>query len=141
MSDRCEIAKVDDERQMVFGWAYKTAQPDGSVIIDKQGDFVDDSWELEAAAYDFVLNSGQGDVMHLEVPVSKMVESVVFTPEKVEKMGLPAGSMPTAWWVGFHVPDAEDWQAVRKLREFSIGGSGVRESVDDHDLAKILEGH
>lgn len=127
------IAKLDDDRRLVFGWAYITKTPTGDVIIDKQGDFVDDDWELETAAYEFVKGEGFGDEMHLDVPVSKVVESVVFTPEKLEKMGLAPGSLPTGWWVGFEVDDDEVWAGVKNgtYKAFSIGGSGFREKVDD----------
>ena len=126
------IAKLDDEHRLVFGWAYITKTADGEVIIDKQGDFVDDDWELESAAYEFVKSEGNGDEMHLQVPVSRVVESVVFTPEKLEKMGLPPGSLPTGWWVGFQVEDDSVWGAVKNglYKSFSIGGSGFREKVD-----------
>lgn len=127
------ISKMDDERRLVFGWAYITKTPQGEVIIDKQGDFVDDDWELETAAYEFVKSEGWGDEMHLDVPVSQVVESVVFTPEKLEKMGLPAGSLPTGWWVGFQVNEDDVWAAVKNgtYTSFSIGGSGFREKVED----------
>lgn len=128
-----EIAKFDDDRRLVFGWAYITKTPTGDVIIDKQGDFVDDDWELETAAYEFVKSEGLGDEMHLDVPVSRVVESVVFTPEKLEKMGLPPNSLPTGWWVGFQVDDDSVWSAVKSgvYKAFSIGGSGFREKVAD----------
>lgn len=127
------ISKVDDERRLVFGWAYISKDLSGETVIDKQGDFIDDDWELESAAYDFVLNSGLGDEMHLQVPVSKVVESMVFTPDKIEKMGIPAGTVPTAWWVGFRVDDNAVWDEVKKgtYRAFSVGGAGVRQKVDD----------
>ncbi|CAB4193299.1 Phage-like element PBSX protein, XkdF [uncultured Caudovirales phage] len=127
------IAKMDDDRRLVFGWAYITKTPEGEVIIDKQGDFVDDDQELEDAAYEFVKGEGLGDEMHLDVPVSHVVESVVFTPEKLEKMGLPPGSLPVGWWVGFQVDSDEVWGAVKNgvYKAFSIGGSGFREKVED----------
>ena len=127
------ISKVDEDRRLVFGWAYIAKSKDGTVIIDKQGDFIDDDWELESAAYDFVLNSGLGDEMHLQVPVSKVVESMVFTPDKIAKMGLPEGTLPTAWWVGFRVDDDAVWNEVKKgtYRAFSVGGAGVRQKVDE----------
>lgn len=118
---------------MVFGWAYITKTTDGEVIVDKQGDFVDDDRELEDAAYEFVKGEGLGDEMHLEVPVSKLVESVVFTPEKIEKMGLAGDALPTGWWVGFQVDDDRVWADVKtgRYKAFSIGGSGFREKMED----------
>lgn len=118
---------------MIFGWAYISKTADGTVLIDKQGDFIDDDEELEKMAYDFVVDFGTGDVMHNEQTVAKVVESVVFTDEKVAKMGLDSGSMPTGWWVGFRVTDDDVWGLVKKgkLKDFSIGGRGIRERVED----------
>lgn len=58
---------------------------------------------------------------------------MVFTPEKIEKMGLPAGILPTGWWVGFRVEDDALWDSVKKGERlaFSIHGSGVRKEVED----------
>lgn len=128
-----DIIKMDAEKQMVFGWAYVTHDADGQVNIDKSGDFVDDSEEIEKSAYDFVLNSRQGDADHTNVKGSTLVESVVFTPEKIAKMGLPAGSIPTGWWVGFKIEDGETWDRVKKgeLKAFSVHGKGTRTPVTD----------
>ena len=128
-----EITKIDEERKLVFGWAYIAKSTDGTVIVDKQGDFIDDDWELESAAYRFVKDfGGVGDEMHMDVPVSRIVESVVFTPEKLEKMGLAKDALPVGWWVGFQVEDDRVWADVKagKYRAFSIGGAGVREKVE-----------
>lgn len=126
-----DIAKLDPEHQLVFGWAYVSRSPDGEVLIDKQGDFIDNDWELEKAAYDFVVDSRSGDVFHNQKKVATLVESVVFTAEKIEKMGLPPESMPTGWWIGMRVDDSDVWQQVKegKLRMWSVGGRGIRESV------------
>lgn len=126
------ILKVDDEKRLVFGWAYVSRTPTGSVIVDKQGDFIDSDVELEKMAYDFVVDSRTGDVMHNEKRVATLVESVVFTTEKVEKMGLPPGVIPTAWWIGMRVEDDATWDLVKKghLKAWSIGGRGTRQHVE-----------
>ncbi len=128
------IAKVDPERKQVFGWAYVAADADGNVIVDKQGDMIE-AEELEKAAYGFVVDARSGDVMHNGVKVADMIESCVFTPEKVQKMGLPP--MPTAWWIGMQVTDDRVWPLVSPpdgsppvLKMFSIGGRGRREAVE-----------
>jgi len=128
-----DIIKVDTDERLAFGWANVTVLKDGSVVLDKQGDFVDDSGELEEAAYDFVLNSRDGGEMHLRRGIGKLVESMVFTPEKIEKLGLPENSLPTGWWVGFRVSNDEVWKQIRNgsYRQFSIHGRGVRKAVED----------
>lgn len=128
-----EISKIDKAEQNVFGWAYVTHDTEGNVNIDKSGDFVDAVEEIEKSAYNFVLNSRQGDAMHTNVKSSTMIESMVFTPAKIEKMGLPQGSVPLGWWLGFHVEDPDVWDRVEKgeLVSFSVHGKGVRSKVAD----------
>lgn len=129
-----EISKTDEDQRLVFGWAYQTHDKDGNLIIDKSGEYVEDPDELERAAYNFVIKSrAQGD-MHKrsmaneQIPVGTMVESMVFTPEKIEKMGLPKGALPTGWWTGFRVNDDDAWAAVKRgeRKSFSIHGKAVR---------------
>lgn len=127
------IAKADDDRHTVFGWAY-VVSPDGQKqTVDKSGDFIslDDVAQLEDAAYEFVVNSRDGGDWHDRRGVSTMVESMVFTPEKIQKMGLPEAT-PVGWWCGFHVTDEAVWNKVKSgiYKSFSIHGSGVRKEVD-----------
>lgn len=132
---QAEIVKVDEEKRLVFGFAYVSHDAGGQLQVDKSGDFVDDPEELEKTAYQFVLHSRDGGDFHQRKGVSTLVESVVFTPEKVEKMGLPPGVAPTAWWVGYRVHDDEVWANVRKglYTSFSIHGKGVRKEVTKQD--------
>lgn len=125
------ISKTDKAKQHVFGWAYVSQDKDGNVVIDKSGEFVDDVAEIEKAAYDFVLKSRQGDTDHTNVHSADMIESMVFTAEKIEKMGIPQGVMPLGWWVGFKINDANAWSRVEKgeLVMFSIHGKGTRTEV------------
>lgn len=131
MDQEFEVAKVDDARQQVFGWAYISQDTQGRLVKDRQGDVIE-SEELEGAAYRYVLKSRAGDVMHDEAPVATMIESIVFTDEKVAALGLPPASVPTGWWIGFQVEDPEAWKSVRKGKflSFSIGGSAVREEIN-----------
>lgn len=128
------IAKFDDEKRLVFGWASITDK-DGQPVVDRQGDMIEIT-EVEKSAYDYVIDSRAGGNQHrrdeADVPlrVSDMVESVVFTPEKVEKMGLPPET-PTGWWVGFKVRDDESWDDVKngRVTGFSVHGKGRRVPV------------
>lgn len=125
-----EIAKMDEEKQQVFGWAYVTHDKDGKLVIDKSGEFVDAPDELEKTAYSFVLKSRAGDLDHTNLQSATMIESMVFTPEKIAKMGIPPGVLPTAWWIGFHVPEKDDWEQVKKRKAFSVHGRGVKKAVE-----------
>lgn len=127
-----KIAKVQPDKQFVFGWASVT-HIDGELVIDKQNDIILLEEELEPAAYEFVLNCrSQGD-MHEEMDVGKMIESIVYTPEKAEKCGLYAfdpdtGAQMFGWWAGFYTVDKAVWARIRDgaLPEFSIGGRAIR---------------
>jgi hypothetical protein len=127
-----EIEKRDDEQQLVFGWSSIAKHKDGTVEVDKQGDVLEDIDQMEKVAYDFVLNSRDGGEMHVRKGVSTLVESFVSTPEKWEAMGIPEGTLPVGWWVGFKVHDKEVWKAVKsgKYKQFSVHGSGTRKALD-----------
>lgn len=126
-----KMAKADSDKQHVFGWASITHR-DGELVVDKQDDVIT-SEDLEAGAYDFVLFArAQGD-MHVRKDVGQLIESTVFTAEKMEKCGLFAFDVTTGeqvygWWCGFHTDCPEVWSGIKsgRLPEFSIGGSGKR---------------
>lgn len=135
-----KISKINEEKQHVYGWAYITHDKDGVISIDKSGDFIEEIEELEASAYEFVLKSRQGGVDHKRTDdgkdpkvVSKMIESMVFTPEKVKLLGLPEGSIQSGWWVGYEISDESTWDRVKKgeLTSFSIHGRGKRKKVEE----------
>ena len=113
----------------MFGWASVAATVDGQTLIDKQGDIIPPD-ELEAAAYDYVLEFREADEMHRQVAKGHLVESLVVTPEKLDAMGLRRGSLPTGWWVGFKM-DPETFRAVKsgKYPMFSIEGTAERVEV------------
>ncbi|QNN53564.1 hypothetical protein H9L09_03815 [Nocardioides mesophilus] len=115
---------MDSRRQNVFGWAYVAIDRDGAVNVDHSGDFVSRPEELEAAAYRFVLMSRRGDVDHSCETISELIESIIFTPDKQRALGLPPGTIPVGWWVGFHVRDPRVWRRVESgsLTAFSIAG-------------------
>lgn len=120
------IAKRDDEKFLVFGWASMAD------VEDSQGDVISID-ELEKAAYDFVLHSRNGGEMHEVFGVSTLIESFIVTPEKLTALGLAEDALPQGWWVGFKVHDTEAWQKIKNgdYSMFSIGGRAIREAVAD----------
>lgn len=126
------VRKVDESKNLVFGWASVAVQKDGTVVEDSQGDLIDPA-DLEDAAYAFTLNYREGDEMHTEEVKAHLVESVVFTPEKLEKLGLPPASLPTGWWTGFYIPDNAVFAKVQDgtYAMFSIGGMAQREKAEE----------
>lgn len=125
------VAKLDEERRIVYGWAYVVKDAEGRQVVDHSGDLVVDEQNLEDVATDYVLKSREGDVMHDMDPKAVLVESFVLTPEKAEKMELVAKG--AGWWVGFKVLDDDVWKRVKsgELRMFSIHGRGVRIAVEE----------
>lgn len=125
-----EMVKYDDDRRLVFGWASVAVQKNGATIVDSQGDMIAPE-DLEAAAYRFVLEDGDTNVMHGYERVGRPVESFVVTPEKLEKMGLPPDALPQGWWLGVYVEDDRAWDAVKRgeFRAFSIEGRAEREAA------------
>lgn len=133
---RGTIQKLDEEQRLAFGWASVASKLDSDTgvqkeIIDHQGDILDLE-PLEKAVYQYVIESRDADVMHAQDGVGILVESILFTPDKIEKMGLP-DTCPIGWWCGFKVTDDAVWKAVKDgtLRMFSIKGEGVREEIEE----------
>lgn len=124
-----KITKSDEDQHLVFGWASVSERTNGEEVCDLQGDMVSPQ-ELEKAAYEYVLNWHTGGEEHDPALKDKcrMVESVVFTREKLHAMGIPEGIVPLGWWIGFKVDDPETWELVKNgtYQMFSIEGKGKR---------------
>lgn len=129
---RFKIMKSDDEKMLAFGWANVSMRVDGELIEDWQGDIIEPE-ELEAAAYEYVRLYGDGGEMHERGGVAVLIESVVFTEEKMLVMGIPAGTLPVGWWIGFKVTDKDVWEKVKNgtYPMFSIEGEAERIEVED----------
>lgn len=127
------ITKVADEQHIVMGWANVANRADGTTIEDFQEDIIEPDM-LEKAAYDFVLNfRNTGELHNPELRErGRLVESVVFTKEKIAAMGIPEGTIPEGWWVGFKIDDESTWEKVKKgdYKMFSIEGEGTRVPVE-----------
>jgi broad specificity phosphatase PhoE/cation transport regulator ChaB len=124
-----DIIKADADRQLVFGWA-SISSVGGEMVVDKQEDIIPED-ELETAAYDFVLYHRQQGDMHDRMGVGRLVESMMFTKQKQDALGIDLGLV--GWFVGFKVDDAGVWKRIKEgdLPEFSIGGKATRESVEN----------
>lgn len=131
-----EIYKADDDQHLVFGWASVAVTVTGEELEDRQHDIIDPA-DLEEAAYEYVLNFRDTGEEHLPGyrKKGKLVESCVFTPEKQKAMGIPAGTLPVAWWIGFKIDDEATWQRIKDgtYRMFSIEGKAQREPVEKAD--------
>ena len=132
LKGKFKIMKSDDDKMLAFGWASVSMRVDGELIEDWQKDIVEPD-ELENAAYEFVLLYREGGEMHERGGAAVLIESVVFTAEKMLAMGIPAGTLPVGWWIGFKVLDKEVWEKVKDgtYQMFSIEGEAERVEVNN----------
>lgn len=131
------ITKIDDAQHLVFGYANVSVTKRGDTVEDLQHDIIPPE-ELEKAAYDFVLHYRASDEMHKGPVIGKLVESMVFTPEKLTKLATDPTTgevdqdglavlkrlIPIGWWTGFHVPDDAIFAKIKsgEYKMLSIGG-------------------
>lgn len=134
LKGRFKVMKSDDEKMLAFGWASVSMRVDGEVIEDWQKDIVEPE-DLENAAYEFVLLYREGGEMHERGGAAVLIESVVFTEEKMQAMGIPTGTLPIGWWIGFKVLDKDVWDKVKDgtYQMFSIEGEAERVKVEDEN--------
>ena len=131
-----KLTKVDTDKRLVYGWANQCIDTNGDAVDDSQGDVITKVESIEAfedAVTQYMLDSRQGDEMHVNFGVAEIVESVFFTVEKQEAMGVPADTFPVAWWVGFKVHDDATWEGVKsgEYPMMSIVGSGTRSEIEE----------
>lgn len=127
------IYKTDDDKRLVFGWASISITVDGEQLEDRQKDMIDPE-DLEEAVYEYVLNFRDTGEEHIPTmrKKGKLVESCVFTAEKQKAMGIPEGTLPIGWWIGFKIEDDAAWERVKNgtYKMFSIEGKANREPVE-----------
>jgi hypothetical protein len=129
------IAKTDEDKHQVFGWASVT-HVDGKPVVDRQGDVLDID-EVEKSAYNYVLDSRVGGRQHRRsedgtaFKASNLIESFVLTDEKARAMEIP-DDVQRGWWVGFKIHDDDTWKDVKagNITGFSVHGTGRRESLN-----------
>lgn len=130
------VYKTAEDQRLVFGWANVAIRTDGKTIVDSQNDIIVPE-DLALAAYDYVLNFRNGGERHDPAlrKKARMVESCVFTKEKMAAMGIPEGVVPEGWWIGFRVDDDDAWAKVKsgEYSMFSIEGTATRVPVEGGD--------
>ena len=126
------ITKKDEEKQYAFGWAKIAVTVDGEQLVDRQEDLTA-SEDLEETAYKFVEFYREAGEMHERGGAGILIESIVFTSEKMRAMGIPEGTLPEGWWIGFHVTDADVWEKVKDgtYSMFSIEGRARRVPIEE----------
>jgi hypothetical protein len=131
------LKAVDTERRVFGGWAYQWRNGDGELITDDSGDFIDTP-ETEEALVDawtsYTLESRSGDDQHETFGASTLVESMSFTDETVEALGIP-DYQARGIFVKYRADDSpqgdELWEGVKtgERAMLSIVGIGVREDA------------
>ena len=124
------IAKAEDTKRRVFGWGSVVVTKEGETLVDLQGDVIDIT-DLEEAMYGYVAESRMLTFDHAGAPRGTLIESMVFTPDKISALGIPEGALPLGAWLGFEIATDADYQLVKErgLLMFSIEGRAVPEEV------------
>ena len=127
------IFKTDEDKRLVFGWASISITLAGEQLEDRQEDIIDPE-DLEEAAYEYVLefrDTGEEHIPSMRKK-GKLVESCVFTAEKQKAMGIPEGTVPVGWWIGFKIEDDAAWERVKNgtYKMFSIEGKANRIPIE-----------
>lgn len=125
-----DVYKAREAEQLVSGWANISVNADGSIPLDWQDDVIAPE-TLEKAAIGFMLNYRESGVMHEGGPVGTVVESIVFTKEKQEAIGIPEGVVPQGWFITVKVHDPEVFRKVTDstYKMFSIQGTCRRAKI------------
>ena len=135
------ITKINEDKQQVFGWASVShtwkydevnKKYDLEQLVDHHEDLMDEE-ELEKCAYRFANLYREGGEMHMKGNSAVMIESMVFTIEKQQALGIPPNTVPVGWWIGFQVTDANAWAGIKKgfYKAFSIEGLGIRTKIKE----------
>lgn len=122
---RQEVIGKMDERRLVFLWM-SVAKKDGAVVVDKQGDEIDEA-DLEEAVYEFMEETRTAKVMHTGEQVGKHIGGLVFTSELQKALGVEMDRV--GWLSVVKINDDAAWARVKsgELAMGSIGGTGMRE--------------
>lgn len=143
-----KLASQDVDQGLTFGFAYIAQDGDDGTVVDHSGDYVDneradDVKKFENAWYSYVEKSGIASVMHRTMGVSKVVEALFISPEKIAAMKDQTGKMPKlAAWVGFRSHDKAALEALRNgtLPELSIAGRWDSYPADPTAVAALSGG-
>lgn len=130
LSINFEVSKAKDEEGLVSGWANVSVNADGSLPLDWDGDVIPPE-VLEKAAIKFMLDYRGSGVMHEGESQGVVVESMVFTKDKQQALGIPEKCVPEGWFITVKVLNPEVYKAVKegKYKMFSIQGKAKRMQI------------
>lgn len=124
---RCKIVKVDEAKQIVYGWASVITEK-GIPVEDLQGDVIRPG-ELLKTTTDFMIEERVGKTNHAGDQTHMIVHSFPMTYELAKALGIETND--EGWLVGCYVSDPETLEKVISgdLPCFSIGGMGQRKEI------------
>lgn len=124
---KAEVAKVDEELGLVFGFAI-VSKVDGEPYFDVQGDHIPEDAMLRAAT-DFMLHSRVAKEMHDGEQVGEIIFAFPLTTEVAKAMEIE--TLKTGLMVAMKPsPGVLEKYRSGEYKGFSIGGSrGVDEDV------------
>ena len=122
-----EMHKAREDERLVSGWANVALDKDGNAPLDWQDDVIAPE-TLEKAAINFMLDYRGSGEMHKGDSKGTVVESIVFTKEKQQALGIPEGVVPEGWFITVKVHDPDVFEKVKNgtYRMFSIQGTAKR---------------
>lgn len=122
-----DVYKARDDEQLVSGWANVAIDKNGEAPLDWQDDVIAPA-TLEKAAINFMLEYRGSGEMHKGESKGTVVESIVFTKEKQQAIGIPEGTVPEGWFITVKVHDPDVFAKVKDgtYRMFSIQGTAKR---------------
>ena len=122
-----DVYKAREDEGLVSGWANVAINKDGSVPLDWQDDVIAPE-TLEKAAISFMMDYRGSGEMHRGDSKGTVVESIVFTKEKQQALGIPEGVVPEGWFITVKVHDPEVFAKVKDgtYKMFSIQGTAKR---------------
>lgn len=125
-----DVKKSNDDKMLVSGWANVAVNANGSLPLDWDNDVIMPD-VLETAAINFMKDYRGSGVAHKGVSQGVVVESIVFTKEKQDILGIPPGCVPQGWFITVKVDNAEVFKAVKagKYKMFSIQGKAKKVTV------------
>lgn len=138
VSDVFETIVKSEDNHLLFGWAYVAQKINGEQVYDHSGEHVrkEDFQDLEMATYIFNIAYRQSDIRHDCVAKGYLIDSMVFTKEKIEAMkksGHLVGDIAQGVWMGFWFPEDDDWKIIKDMKApmFSLYGSAVKEIIEE----------
>lgn len=128
-SKRVEIAKVDEEERIAWGWAYAYVDENGQPVVDFSGQIIDAA-DVRKMAERFTMESRRGAEMH-KSHVGYVMHSIVIDDDVAKALGV--STRKRGWYIGFKVLDDAAWAKVKDgtYKAFSIGGVANVEVLSD----------